>query len=170
MVVLRRAKGPRPLVPDLHLPLRESIDYVEGFQDLARLGVEIHRSGPTLPLLLRKAVLELRVGSYAAASDAASDALVCNDQCAEAHWLHALALLGLCLVDLGLLTEGPGEPPARSGAPVLARLEAAWRSLVECVRLSGGDQEAATLLAYVETVLAARPPRRRLPHLLRPLA
>ncbi|HUR64475.1 MAG TPA: hypothetical protein VM241_08355 [Candidatus Thermoplasmatota archaeon] len=169
MAALRRRQPLLP--PDLHLPLRDTVDYVAGFQDLARLGLEMHRSGPTLPLLLRKATLELRVGSYWAACFAASDAVVCDATCADAHWLLALGMLGLCLVDLGLLTEGPGEPRPGRDMPVAQRLLAVQRSLLECVRLSGGqDQEAATLLAYLETVLQARPPRSRLPALLRCLA
>jgi hypothetical protein len=155
-----------PVTQSLLMP--QDMDYVAGFQDLAQLSIEFRRTGPTVPLLLRKAHLELRVGSYEQARIAATDALIRNSRSAEAHWLHALSLLGLCLVDLGLITEGPGESKPDRDEPPLDQLEDVHRCLGQCVRLThGADQEAAHLMEQLQTVLAARPSRRQLRVVLR---
>lgn len=168
----RTAPAPATVRPtSLHLPLRPTVDYVAGFQDLARLGLLMDRSGPNVALLLRKATLELCVGGYEAACHAASQALLREPTEAEAHWLHALAQIGLCLVDLSLLTEGPGNAAPHAMLPPTARLELACASLQACAKSShGADQDAVSLLAYLEAVLASRPSRSLMRELLRCLA
>jgi hypothetical protein len=124
-----------------------------------------------VPLLLRKAALELRVGSYEQARIASANALIRDARNAEAHWLHALSLLGLCLVDAGLATEGPGEAKPKTDAPLMDQVEDIHRSLGACVRITHTrDEEAAQLMSYLQTVLAVRPNRRRLREMLRCLA
>lgn len=155
----RRSKPRRPVATGQwppHLPLERDVDYVEGFQALATLALRMRRDGASLPLLLRKASLELRIGSFQGAAQTASDAAQLDSDCAEARWLLALAELGLCLVRLGVISEGPGEAKPAGEGSVRDEVEGVRRSLVACVRLAqGGDQEAEALLGFLDTVLAA---------------
>jgi hypothetical protein len=155
------------LKPRLALVLGH-VDYVNGFQALATVGSQLKRIGRRLPLLLQKATLELGVGSYEAARQASLSAIDLSPHCAEAHWLHGMSLLGLLLVDLGLLTEGPGEAKPKPEQPPLEQLIDVRQCLLRCAALGAGqDQEASDLVAFFGTVLAARPSKCHLRNELR---
>jgi hypothetical protein len=153
------------------LPLERDVDYVEGFQALAALGLKVRKDGPSIPLLLHKTTLELRIGSFQSAWETASGAAYLDPESAEAHWLRAVAALGLCLVRVGAISEGPGRDKPQPGRSVRDDVEAARRSLLRCVRLSQGrDEEAGALLGFIDTVLAAGSDERHMGETLRRLA
>ncbi|HLF15848.1 MAG TPA: hypothetical protein VI796_00210, partial [Candidatus Thermoplasmatota archaeon] len=90
----------------LHAP--RDLDYVERFQGLAAVNLEIRRSGPTAERLLRKAALEMDVGNPTAGLAAAQDAAALSPDSAEAHFLIGKARILLALVKAHALTAGPG--------------------------------------------------------------
>ncbi len=140
------------------MPFDRDTDYEAGFQALVLLGVEGNREGPTPALLMRKAALELQIRRFWAARASARQAQRLAPRHPEAYWLEALACLGLGLVRIGALNEGPGKPPGLQPPVTVAELLLEARlALAACLRLSGGDEEADALLGYLNTSLAAKP-------------
>ena len=152
------------------LEVESDSDYVGCFQDLFSVGVQL-RKGRTVPLLLQAAVLNLRLGNHGAARFEAQNALKLNAACVEAHWLRALACLGLTLERLGLIDAGPGaiadDDPK---LPAEETLEEAHASFTQCARLTNWqDQEAVDYMEFLSTLLAARLTGAALARALRPL-
>lgn len=153
------------------LAVERDADYVACFQALFAVGARLRKTGRNLPLLLQKARLELRMGSHGAAKLAAQDALKLDAGCQEAHWLHALSHLAICLEHLGLVDGGPGAI-ADEGPKKLPEddLEDAHSSFAECARLSKWmDEEAVEYVDFTSNLLAARLTGSALGAALRPL-
>jgi hypothetical protein len=158
MIAKKRRGMQQVQVAPPRLVLEQDADYVECFQELCNVGIKLRRNGRSVPLLVRKAIVALRMGSLHAARDAAQSALEVDRRCQEAHWLRAVALLCLCMQRLGLVDEGPCQVERDEVEPTEEDLLADARfSLVDCVRLSRRrDEQAVQLLDYLDTILAAR--------------
>ncbi|MCA1818673.1 MAG: hypothetical protein LC620_01250 [Halobacteriales archaeon] len=165
---VRKRRQKRPNATPPRLVLDQDADYVASFQALCAVAILLRkqrRKEASLPLLLQKAALELRMGSFHAARDAAADARRIDTACPEAHWLHGMALLALCMRGLGLLDEGPGESPIDHGeqdAQPGDLLAEARLDILTCAKLARRDEEACSLADYLTTLLAARLPDRDL--------
>lgn len=83
-------------------------DYVQHFQALARVNLEIREYGPTATRLLRKSILESDIGNYSAALDDARDALDLKSELPEAHYQEGMALMLLAFTRVGVLAGSPG--------------------------------------------------------------
>ena len=117
------------------------LDYVEHFQLLSAINLEIRRSGPTAERLLRKAILEMDVGNFLASLAAAEDALALDAKSPEIrHQLGAINLR-LALAKAGCIPLGPGAEKGILQSPT-ELLQAAIDSFQACVRLNPEDDES----------------------------
>src|SRR6185295_10731231 len=109
------------------------LDYVESFQALSKVNLEIRRYGPTAERLVRKAHLERDVGNHASSLVAAQDALVLDPRNPEMHYQVGLAFLYLALAKAGALPVGPSpsETPEDGAVALLEKAVAAFRMTLE---------------------------------------
>lgn len=138
---------PRLLAQLVQVPA--DLDYVEHFQVLSGVNLEIRRHGPSADRLLRKAILEMDVGNYAASLAAAQDACALDPVSAETHHQVGLAYLLLAMAKAGAVPTGPGvrETPSES---CMALLQKAVKSFGEVLRLNPNDLETQDDLAMLE--------------------
>lgn len=156
------------------LPFPRDFDYVARLEEMRPILWSLQHGGRCVPLLLEKARRMLDVAAFPFAKDAADGAIFLFPKSCEAHWLRALACLGMALQRLGLVAHGPSlwgvyEP---SASPAIEHVDEARRSLAFCVELTEltncGDQEAADLLFYLDG-LGCEPSDATLRNRLRPL-
>lgn len=126
------------------------LDYVEHFQVLSGVNLEIRRHGPSSDRLLRKAILEMDIGNYAASLAAAQDACALDPVSAETHHQVGLAYLLLAMAKAGAVPTGPGvrETPAES---CVALLQKAIESFREVLRINPEDTETQDDLGMLES-------------------
>jgi hypothetical protein len=117
------------------------LDYVEHFQLLSAVNLEIRRSGPTAERLLRKAILEMDVGNYLASLGAAEDALALDARSAEVRHQLGLVNLRLALAKAGAIPLGPGAEKGILQSPT-ELLQAAIAGFDAAARLNEGDDES----------------------------
>jgi hypothetical protein len=131
----------------------EEPDYVEHFQRLAHVNLEIGQGGPTCERLLRKSILERDVGNYHASVEAATQASLREPQNAEAHYQAAMAAVHLAFVRAGALPPGPGqgEVPRQT---IFRLVQSAAERLGEAIRLRPEDLEAVEDLEALNRFLA----------------
>ncbi|MCA1819147.1 MAG: hypothetical protein LC620_03705 [Halobacteriales archaeon] len=124
------------------------LDYVEHFQVLSGVNLEIRRHGPSADRLLRKAILEMDIGNYAASLVAAQDACALDPVSAETHHQVGLAYLLLAMAKAGAVPTGPGvrETPAESCTGLLQKC---IDSFDEVLRLNPEDQETVDDLSML---------------------
>ncbi|MGB1586266.1 MAG: hypothetical protein ACPHID_04390 [Thermoplasmatota archaeon] len=115
-------------------------DYVQHFQALARVNLEIREYGPTATRLLCKSILESDIGNYSAALDDARDALDLKPELSEAHYQEAMALMLLAFTRVGVLAGSPGMAMPLARARRL--LEQAATSFGAAAELNDEDEEA----------------------------
>ena len=128
------------------------LDYVEQFQLLAAVNLEMRRHGPTVDRLVRKAVLEMHVGNFSAALTAALDAATEDPTSAEAHYQAARAYILLALNKADVLPRGPGDVGApEAGLEELVRL--AMEELRTVIRLNLKDEDALETFLLLESLL-----------------
>lgn len=125
-----------------------NLDYVESFQTLSALNLEMRRQGPSAPLLLRKAILEMGCGNYAACLSAALDAAAMEPLSAETHHQVGSAYFLLALARSGAVPAGPGH--AHEDQPAIVLLSKSIDSFRQSIRLNPGDEEADADLAILE--------------------
>jgi tetratricopeptide (TPR) repeat protein len=130
------------------------LDYVEHFQVLSGVNLEIRRHGPSADRLLRKAILEMDIGNYAASLAAAQDACALDPVSAETHHQVGLAYLLLAMAKAGVVPTGPGvrETPSES---CMGLLQKAVSSLGEVLRLNPDDQETREGVSVLKDWLRA---------------
>ncbi len=135
----------------IHAPL--DVDYVQHFQGLAALNLEIKRLGPSAERMLRKAILEMDVGNFEAGVKAAEHARELSPSTTEIHYQYGLANLLLACAKADAIPSGPGQQmPARTGVKRL--LEEAIRAFEDVVRLNAADEEARRGLRALQVLLA----------------
>lgn len=125
------------------------LDYVEHFQVLSGVNLEIRRHGPSSDRLLRKAILEMDVGNYAASLAAAQDACALDPVSAETHHQVGLAYLLLAMAKAGAVPTGPGvrETPSES---CMGLLQKAIDALREVLRINPEDAETEDDLTMLD--------------------
>lgn len=132
------------------------LDYVEHFQTLSVVNLEIRRHGPNAERLLRKAILEMDLGNYGASLAAALDAVALDPVSPETHHQVAMAYLLSSLARAGLVPVGPGtaihELPAASALELIQKAVDAFRKVL---RLNPGDQETQEDIAALEMVVGS---------------
>jgi len=132
------------------LALAPNLDYVESFQTLSSLNLEIRRHGPSAERLMRKAILEMGVGNYAACLAAALDAQAMEPESAEAHHQVGSAYFMLALARSGAVPGGPGMAHVHDQEPAQALLAKSIDAFREVRRLNGSDEEAKADLGILE--------------------
>ena len=142
------------------------LDYVESFQALSKVNLEIRRYGPTAERLIRKAHLERDVGNHASSLVAAQDALVLDPRNPEMHYHVGLAFLYLALAKADALPVGPSptELPDDPTSALLSKAVAAFELVVE---LNPHDEDARQDATALQAVLNAHPDDRGLGEALR---
>lgn len=141
------------------------LDYVERFQALAVLNMEIRKSGPNAERMLRKAVLEMDVGNYTASLTAAQDAVALEPNSAETHHQVGMSLLVVALSKAGAVPGGPGqEDGPEPVSSILKRAVASFRATLE---RNQEDEETSTLFTAVQATLRDHPDERGLRSALR---
>ena len=129
------------------------LDYVQAFQNLAFLVLEIRKSGPDAARLLRKSLLEREVGNHQASLEAVNQALELDPLNPEAHYELGLAYLYLALAKAEALPVGP-TAPALPYESITDLLSLAVESFSKVVELNPADEDAAQDLAAIAEVLA----------------
>jgi hypothetical protein len=119
------------------------LDYVEHFQMLSAVNLEIRRSGPTAERLLRKSILEMDVGNFLASLSAAEDALALAPKSAEVRHQLGCVNLRLALAKAGAIPLGPGAEKGILQSPT-ELLQAAIDAFQAAVRLNPQDDESRT--------------------------
>lgn len=141
------------------------VDYVESFQALSRIHLELRRMGPSADRLLRRAQLERAVGNHAASLAAAQDALVLQPQDPEMHYQVGVAHLFLALAKADLLPVGPRPTDLPSDA-LTTLLERARDCFGKAHAMNPADEDAAadhaTLTHLLDDVHSDAAVRRRL--------
>lgn len=142
------------------------LDYVEAFQALSKVNLEIRRYGPSAERLIRKAHLERDVGNHASSLVSAQDALVLDPRDPEMHYHVGLAFLYLALAKAGALPVGPSpsELPDDATTSLLEKAVAAFRMVLE---LNPRDEDALLDANTLQAVLDSHPDDRRLAEALR---
>jgi tetratricopeptide (TPR) repeat protein len=142
------------------------LDYVESFQALSKVNLEVRRYGPTAERLLRKAHLERDVGNHASSLVAAQDALVLDPRNPEMHYHVGLAFLYLALAKADALPVGPSptELPDEDATALLGKAVAAFQMVLE---LNPRDEDARTDANALQAVLDSHPDDRHLAEALR---
>jgi tetratricopeptide (TPR) repeat protein len=125
------------------------LDYVEHFQVLSGVNLEIRRHGPNADRLLRKAILEMDIGNFSASLAAAQASCALDPVSAETHHQVGLAYLLLAMARAGAVPTGPGvrETPSESCTALIQR---ALESFREVLRLNPEDQETRDGVAMLE--------------------
>jgi tetratricopeptide (TPR) repeat protein len=142
------------------------LDYVESFQALSKVNLEIRRYGPSAERLLRKAHLERDVGNHASSLVAAQDALVLDPRNPEMHYHVGLAFLYLALAKAEALPVGPSptELPDDPASALLDKAASAFRLVLE---LNPRDEDARQDANALQAVLDAHPDDKHLSEALR---
>jgi tetratricopeptide (TPR) repeat protein len=132
------------------------LDYVEHFQTLSVVNLEIRRHGPSAERLLRKAILEMDLGNYGASLAAALDAVALDPVSPETHHQVAMAYLLSSLARAGFVPVGPGtavhELPSATAVELMGKSMEAFRKVL---RLNPNDQETQEDLQALESVVGA---------------
>ncbi len=142
------------------------LDYVENFQGLSKVNLEIRRHGPSAERLMEKCRRERDVGNHVAALAAAQDALGFDDKNPEMHYEAGLGYLCVALAKAGVLPVGPGihALPNQPIATLLRRGEEEFRAVL---LLNPRDQDARDDLHAVLTILEQNATDRQLLQALR---
>ena len=140
----------RLLTQLLQVPV--DLDYVESFQELSRINLDLRRQGPSAQRLLRKASLERAVGNHAASLVACQDALVLDPDNPEMHYHVGLAFMFLSLAKADALPVGPNptEVPQESLTALLGKAVEAFRTVL---RHNPRDQDAREDLHAIQRIL-----------------
>lgn len=140
----------RPLSQLVQAP--QDLDYVESFQALSRIHLELRRHGPSAERLLRRAQLERAVGNHAASLAAVQDAILLQPQDAEMHYQVGVATLFIALAKAGVLPVGP-RPTDLPDEPLRVLVRRAADAFAKAHEMNPADQDAAEDCAILTKVL-----------------
>ena len=142
------------------------LDYVESFQALSKVNLEIRRYGPTAERLVRKAHLERDVGNHASSLVAAQDALVLDPRNPEMHYQAGLAFLYMALAKAEALPVGPSpsDLPEDTASALLGKAVAAFHITLE---LNPNDDDARQDAQALQAILDTHASERALAEALR---
>lgn len=129
------------------VPPQQESDYLEHFQALSAVNLEIRQQGATPERLLRKSILEVDIGNFSAGLDAARDAAELRPEWAEVHYQEGMSLLLLAFTKAGVMAGAPGmEPPLGSIHTLMGH---AARSFGQALQLNQDDDEVQEDLAVL---------------------
>jgi tetratricopeptide (TPR) repeat protein len=144
------------------------LDYVEAFQALAQLTLELRRNGPSVELLLRRGQLERGVGNHESSLRSAQQAVALDPANPEGPYEVGLAYFYLALAKAHALPVAPrahgSQLPAEGVAELLGLAIEAFSRTFE---LNPNDEDAAQDLAALAAVLALESDGDRLAQALR---
>ncbi len=126
-------------------------DYVQCFEQMAFVEVEIRRRGPSPHLLIRRAQLHLAIGNYAPALRAAQEAVARAPRDGEAHYQEGLAWIAMARVQCGAAAAPGVAVPARR--PLITLIENAYEAFCAAAKCCPEDTEAKELVKEVESLL-----------------
>jgi tetratricopeptide (TPR) repeat protein len=141
-------------------------DYVEEFQALASVNLEIQAKGPSAPRLLRKAILEIHLGNYVHARETVERALDAQPASPEAHYQRGVAYALLACLKADAIPAGPGNHDLPKESLRFLLTEAA-RSFAQAMQQNPGDDEAQERLLRIGTILDTAVTEQRMGVLLR---
>lgn len=130
----------------------QDLDYVESFQALSRVNLELRRLGPSADRLLRRAHLERAVGNHAASLAACQDALVLEPGNPEMHYQVGVAHLFLALAKAEALPVGP-RPTDLPDEPVSMLLGRARDAFAKSLEMNPQDEDAQEDVTVLTRVL-----------------
>ena len=137
------------------VPTATEADYIQHFQALATVNLEIRQRGATAERLLRRSILEMDVGNFQASLDAAQDALDLRPDLNEARYQEGMSLIMLAFTKLGVVAGAAGmETPI---ARPRTMLEQAAEAFGKAERANPEDEEAQDDLAATSAFLANHP-------------
>ena len=128
------------------------VDYVESFQALSRINLELRRLGPSAQRLLRRAQLERAVGNHAASLAASQDALVLEPANAEMHYQVGVAHLFLALAKAEALPVGP-RPTDLPDESLQTLVQRAADAFAKALELNPADEDAREDVAVLRKAL-----------------
>ena len=137
------------------VPTATEADYIQHFQALATVNLEIRQRGATAERLLRRSILEMDVGNFQASLDAAQDALDLRPDLNEARYQEGMSLIMLAFTKLGVVAGAAGMATPIARPRTL--LEQAAESFGKAVRANPEDEEAQDDLAATSAFLANHP-------------
>lgn len=143
----------RPLSQLFQVPA--DLDYVNGFQELARLNLQVRRHGPSVDLLLRKANLERAIGNHRASLEAVIDAQHLAPDHTEVQYELGVTYFFLAMREAGALPVGPLHQGASSDG-IRALLSAAMEAFARVLEQNPDDTEVARDLGAIAELLAAQ--------------
>ncbi len=121
------------------VPPHQESDYLEHFASLATVNIEIREKGATAERLLRKSILEMDIGNYTAALEAARDAADVRKDWAEAYYQEGMSLLLLAFAKAGIMAGSAAmERPLGSVKTLLGH---ARNALQQAMHLNPLDEE-----------------------------
>ncbi len=130
----------------------QEADYLQHFQALSTVNLEIRQRGASPERLLQKSILEADIGNFQAALDAARDASDLRPDMAEARYQEGMSLILLAFTKVGVLAGAPNMPTPIARPRVL--LEQAAEAFSQSVQANPDDEEAAEDLAALSGFLA----------------
>ena len=142
------------------------LDYVESFQALSKVNLELRRHGPSTSRLIRKAHLERDVGNHASSLVVVQDAVALDPHNPEMHYEVGLAFLYLALAKADALPVGP-NPSDLPDEPATVLLEKSVAAFHMVLQLNPRDEDAREDATLVQAVLDAHPNDRGLATALR---
>jgi hypothetical protein len=125
-------------------------DYVETFQSLAIVNMEIQKMGPTPERLLCRGLLEIDMGAYVDARESIQDALIANSGIAEGMYYLGVANVLLCLQRAGVIAGSAGQ---LAPEPARVHMEQACSAFRSALALNS-DEDLQSQLTACEDLLA----------------
>lgn len=143
----------RPLSQLFQVPA--DLDYVNGFQELARINLQIRQQGASVERLLRRANLERAIGNHRASLDAVLEAQRLAPDHPEVHYELGVTYFFLAMSEAGALPVGPLHQNAESEG-IRALLSKALEAFTAVIEQNPADTEAARDLGAIADLLAAQ--------------
>lgn len=152
------------LLAELHPPV--DADYVDQFQRLAELNLQMKRDGPSKSLLLRRSLLEAALGNFHAGRVAAKDAVLLDREDPECLFQQGMSCLFLAYAEAGAVATSPADS-GWEDIPVDQLLREAEEAFLAAAASNPEDEESKRLAAEVAEVLTRHPGERGLREHLR---
>ncbi|MGB1696929.1 MAG: hypothetical protein ACPHK8_00855 [Thermoplasmatota archaeon] len=128
-------------------------DYVEAFQAISHVNMEIQKMGPTPERLLRRAVLEIDMGSYVDARESIQDSLLAGHQAPEAMYYLGIVNVFLAMQKAGAIAAAAGQFAPEPARVHMEQACAAFRSALAL----NEDEDLQAQLEACEDLLEEAP-------------
>jgi len=142
------------LLAEIHPPV--DADYVDQFQRLAELNLDMKRLGPSKELLVRRSILEAALGNYHASRVAAKDAVLLDRADAEPWFQLGMSCMYLAYAEAGAVAASLADM-AWEAIPLADLLEEARDAFERSADANPEDEEAGRLAAEVAAIRVRHP-------------